>query len=115
VAEYIPFIPSDNNYSLGVPLPGPAGAAAQHYWFDTRWNAYEGYWYFDLYREDRTPIAKGVKIVLGSLGAAFPDDFFAEHRLTVIDTSGDGKDAGYDDLGARVQVLHTVSDEPFSG
>ena len=101
IAYTIPFIPSDNNYTLGVILGGVK------YWFDTHWNQPEAAWYFDLYQEDFTPICLGIKVVLGTnLGKRSSDPFFQANVLRALDTTNSGVDAAYDDLGARVIVTH---------
>lgn len=108
--DTIPFIPSDNNYTLQVPLGGVV------YLFDVRWNARDLAWYFDLRNADQTPIVYGVKIVLGGQLAHWcRDPFFRENVLQVDDTSGAMRDAGYDDLGVRVVVLHTTMAEARGG
>ena len=104
--DYLPFIPSDNNYTLRTSLGDEA------FELDVHWNSRDEAWYFDLYDSQRTPILMGIKVVLGSLGASRQFiSFFQTHILRVIDTTGKGKEAGYDDLGDRVQVLHTTIDE----
>lgn len=108
--DSIPFIPSDNNYRLRVPLGGTT------YLFDVHWNSRDsdgaGAWYFDIREEDETPIAIGVKVVLGArIGYGNTHIFFKQHKLDVFDTSGQQLDAGYDDLGARVIVLHETADD----
>lgn len=111
MSEYLPFIQSDNNYTLRVPLDGTT------YQFRVRWNSRDGAWYMDLANEDLTPIAYGLKIVLGArLGAALQHlSFFQEHILTVVDTTSHGLDAAFDDLGDRIQVAHTTVDEFRNG
>lgn len=109
--DIIPFTPGKTNEEFRVALGGVT------YVFHTRWNARDsidpdtgearGAWFFDLYEENLTPVAIGVKVVLGPpLGRAYPNEFFVRHILQVVDTSGEGADAGFDDLGARVQVIH---------
>jgi hypothetical protein len=111
MADLIPFIPSENNYSLGVPLGGT------RYLFDNiRWNSRDndgnGAWYFDLREQDGTVIRIGIKVVLGvQFGRTSTHPFFNTHLLKAVDTSGDRREAGFDDLGARVQVLHISLDE----
>lgn len=106
---YIPFTPSTSNYKLGVPIDGT------RYMFDpVRWNAREGAWYFDLREEDQTPIALGIKVVLGvNLGRRSAHPFFADHLLFAYDTSGQGRDPGFDDFGdgQRVVVVHMNAED----
>lgn len=114
--DFIDFLPSENNYRLRVPL------GSEFYLFDVRWNSRDnidpatgrprGAWYFDLRDNAEEPIALGIKVVLGPLlGRGTQHAFFAQHVLQVIDTSGERRDAGYDDLGRRVQVVHMTMDE----
>ena len=77
------------------------------YQVTTRWNDRAQVWVMDL--DDPTTgsnLARGMPLVLGSdLLASFAPQLGS---LLVVDTnadSGQGVDAGVDDLGARVQVL----------
>ena len=100
----IPFIVGDNNYRLAVPLDDTT------YLFDVRWNSRDAAWYMDILTEAEVPIGSGLKLVLGApIGKHNPNLFFREHTFTVIDTSGENRDAGYDDLGARVVVIHMLN------
>lgn len=110
VPDVVPFTPSSNNYRLGVAF------ADQRVFFDVRWNSRDAAWYFDLLAEDDTVIILGVKVVLGvSLGHRSKHPWFETNTLAALDTSGQNLDAGYDDLGDRVQVIHTPLDEITSG
>ncbi len=102
----IPFRPSDNNYRLVVPFDNVPTL------IDTRWNAIDEAWYIDLRAEDESPIALNLKIVLGTnLARRSTHPFFYGQVLVPFDTSGKKKDAGYDDLGARVIVQRfTIAD-----
>jgi hypothetical protein len=104
----IPFIQSDNNYQLAVAIDGTP------YVFDVKWNTRDEAFYFDLLESDGlTVIAAGIKVVLGvKLGRRCSDPFFDTHSLTAVDTSGQSLDAGYDDLGGRVQVVVTSFTQP---
>lgn len=111
-ADYIPFIPGENNYELTVPLGGDRVV------FQVRWNStdndHAGAWYFDIFAEDGSVIAVDIKVVLGvNLGRRSSHPFFARHILRAIDTTGKGKEAAYDDLGRRVQVVHATTDQGF--
>ena len=104
-SNYVPFIPSLNNYRLGVVF------GTVRFYFLTRWNARDNAWYFDLLAEDDSVILVGVKVVLGGpLCRRSSHVWFRTNVLRVIDTSGSGRDADYDDLGGRVQVLHQSLD-----
>lgn len=105
----IPFLPSDNNYRLAIPID------TVMYLFDTHWNSKDQSWYFDLREQDESPIALGVRVVLGaSLGRSSHHPFFTKYMLHAIDTTGEGREAGFDDLGARVVVrLSSIADLGF--
>lgn len=114
--SYIPFIPSDNNYTLSVTLDGTP------YLIDVHWNerapsSQGGVWYMDLYAADRTPIAVGIAILLGAEINTQRRyiSFFQENVLQVVDTSGSGVDAAFDELGGRIQVLFLTNAEMQSG
>jgi hypothetical protein len=102
----IPFQPSQNNYRMKVPIDNEV------FLFDVRWNDKDSAWYFDLYEEDETLILASIKVVLGAvIGQLSTNAFFQGKIFTVIDTANTKKDAGYDDLGARIQlVLSTDKD-----
>ncbi len=102
----LPFIPSSNNYRLIVPFDSVPTL------IDTRWNARDAAWYIDFREEDETLILGGIKIVLGvNLGRRSTHSFFLNNLFLAFDTSGQGLDAGYDDLGARVVVQRiTIAD-----
>lgn len=114
MADLIPFIQSDNNYQLTVPLTGDSGT--DNFIINTRWNSRDAAWYIDIYENDYTPVALGLKLVLGSnIGRSYKHKvFFQEHFLQVVDTSGSRKDAAYDDLGGRIVVVHMSMSE-FKG
>ncbi len=101
--EAIPFITSDNNYRLAVPLDGV------NYLFDVRWNSRDAAWYISILTESEEYIGAGLKLVLGTrIGHSNPHPFFREHTLVLQDTSGEDRDPAYDDLGARVILTHTL-------
>lgn len=102
----IPFKTSINNYRLSISITNDV------FLFDVRWNAFDEAWYFDLRQEDETLILGGIKIVLGmSIGRTCNHAFFKSNILQVIDTTDSKLDAGYDDLGARIQMVLTSSTE----
>lgn len=104
----MPFIPSRNNYRLIVPLSNVP------YLFDVHWNDTDEDkgWYIDIREADETLILAGAKILLNTkLGRGSTHQFFKDRTFDVLDTLGTNKDAGYDDLGGRIQVLVTEGDE----
>lgn len=81
------------------------------YVIEQRWNARadneRGAWYFDLFTEDRTPIFRGVKIVLGTfLGRHAYRRLPRPGVFVAIDTSRQHREATLDDLGTRVIVRY---------
>ncbi len=100
MAISLPFLVSDNNYTLVCPIDDEAIE------FDVRWNSRDEAWYLDIYEDDDTVIALNVKLVLGvSLGRKSRHPFFQSHTMIAVDTTGSGTDPGYDDLGSRVQII----------
>ena len=100
MGEYIPFQLSTTNYRLQMPLNDNV------YLLDIHWNSRDEAWYFDLLESDETPIALNLKVVLGiPLGRRSNHEFFDNHKLVVIDSSGAGIDATYDDLNTRIYVF----------
>jgi hypothetical protein len=96
----LPFLPSDTNYTLACPL------GDQQILFDVRWNSRDEAFYMDMYESDDTVIALNIKIVVGiPLGRRSNHPFFDDHILSAVDTSGQGLDPGFDDLGTRVLVI----------
>jgi len=96
----IPFLPSDTNYRLAVPIND------FQLMFDVRWNSRDEAFYLDIYEPDDTVVALNVKVIVGvPLARWSKHEFFDTHVLTAVDTSNEGRDPGYDDLGTRVQLV----------
>ena len=104
----IPLVPGRNNYTLIVPISG-----ANYQFSDIHWNFEDSAWYMSLLEEDGTPIIAGIKLVLGAqLGQTSTHPFFKANKLIVSDSSGDQRDAGFEDAGARIElILFIVADE----
>jgi hypothetical protein len=106
--QRIPLEPSEALYRFSTTLENV------DYIFDVHWNARDAAWYFDLLDIDENMIRAGNKIVLGALpgrrssSASFPPGVFV-----VLDTSGSGVDASYEDLGVRI-VMHYYTQEEFN-
>ena len=100
-ADFIPLTPAATNYRLRVPLDD------QLYLFDIRWNSRDQAFYMDVLNIDETPIVHGLKLVLGaSPGRTRAHKFFIDHMFRMIDSTGEGVDATFDDIGKRVNLLH---------
>lgn len=96
---YLPFDPSDNNFTVYVPFDDEVFA------FRVYWNERDSAWYLDMAEEDEAPIISGMKVTLGTnLGRKSSHSFFRTRALRAIDTTGKGSDASYDDLGGRVLI-----------
>ena len=110
----LPVIPGEVNYDFGTTIEGVG------YIFGIKWNeqdkAYDsngkaltdGAFYFSVYDVGGTPLATGIKIVLGTyLGRRYQNlDLFNDGVFTAYDTSGLGVDCGLNDLGGRILFLY---------
>ncbi len=103
----LPFVPSVGAYEFNFNLPGGAKDAQPNaVVFRAYWNANKyGGWYFDLSEENGSQIATGVKIVLGiNLCQTSQHIVFESVVLRAVDTTRQGRDATFDDMGTRVLV-----------
>jgi len=101
----IPFLPS-------TPARFTTQIGDREMTIDQRWNEEDQAWYFDLYDVDETPVLKGAKITLGTfIGRASEHPIFIRGAIMAQDTSRDGAEAGYDDLGVRVRVWYMTDAE----
>jgi hypothetical protein len=102
----LPLVPSIPNYRVGVTLDG------EQYLFDVRWNTRAGGWFFDLLLEDETHIASGIRVVLGVLlGRRMTHDRRPRGGLFAVDSTGQHLEAGFDDLGSRVEIFYYTKEE----
>lgn len=86
--------------------------AGVQYTFHVYWNERDAAWYFHLLAADGTAIKHGIKIVLGTrLGRRCIDPRFPSGALIARDLTGNGRDAGRDDLGTRVRVEYHTAEE----
>jgi hypothetical protein len=100
VIQTLPFEPSTPSYRVSTTL------GDTQYLLDVHWNERAEAWYFDILAADETRIRSGIKVVLGTfLGGRCVTPGFPDGVLVATDTSGEGRDAGFDDLGTRVVVL----------
>jgi hypothetical protein len=96
----IPFQPSIANYRMSVPIDGTV------YTLDVHWNGRDSAWYFDVSTVEDVLLYAGIKIVLGArLGIQCQRADFPLGYFVALDSSGAGIDAGFDDIGTRVQVV----------
>jgi hypothetical protein len=107
----LPFRPSVAHYRFGTAIGDFA------YIFDVHWNSRDnfdpetgkaaGAWYFAVREQNLELIISSVKIVLGTyLGRRRNHRLFRQGVFVVCDTTGKGKEAGFDDLGPRVAVRY---------
>lgn len=105
MAVVLPFDASNPFYEFTTTIGGVS------YRFNVRWNGRDAAWYFDVFEIDDTPIASGIKIVLGCyLGRFTQHTLFRDGVFVAVDLGADAnggvaRDATIDDLGTRVQVM----------
>jgi hypothetical protein len=78
------------------------------YTFEFRWNHRDSGWYLHLGDAEGTPLAQGIRVVLGTdMLGHFPGRLgFPPGVLTAVDTSGQSLEAAFDDLGSRVKLYY---------
>lgn len=104
--DFIPLTPSDTNYELRLSLDNEV------FLFGVRWNSRDEAFYLDIKKSDGTPVLLGIKLVLGvPLGRTRNRPFFVNHFLKMVDTSGEKRDATFDDIGSRVFLMHLTRSE----
>lgn len=103
----LPFRPSIGAYQFRSVLLG------SEYRFRVRWNRVDLSWYFDLREVSGEPIVLSVRIVLGVYFArASTHRLFREGAMVArIPQGDDRREAGFGDLGARVQIFYFTYDE----
>ena len=104
-AVILPCKPSIGIYTVGTTLLG------DDYTFKFAWNEREdgdvGAWRMSIYDTNGSTIAAGIKVVLGAfLGSRIDHQLFRDGVLIAVDLSSDERDAGFDDLGARVVIQY---------
>lgn len=97
----LPLQPSVGNYRFSTTITDVT------YIFDVRWNSRDVAWYMDVYEANLTPIIYGIKIVLGVyLGRCSRHRLFRQGVMVAVDTTSQGREATFDDLGTRVEVKY---------
>lgn len=101
MAVTIPLEPGEPEQLHEIALDGEV------YVLRLRWNTRDDAWYLDVRERDgQTAIALSLKVVLGvALGKTYQHPLFAG-ALFVIDESNTGAEAGLNDLGSRVPLVH---------
>ena len=106
MSEVLPVEPSIPNQRVGITLE------EINYVFDFRWNDRTERWYMDISEEDETAIRNGISVSLGAiLGGRIRDDRFPLGALYAVDLTGEGIEAGLDDLGERVLIYYFTFEE----
>lgn len=83
------------------------------YYIEAQYNSRNGVWTLDLFDDaSRVAIVRGIALVLGV-------DMLAPYNLGIgtfiaLDNTGQGLDAGQDDLGTRVAVYWLSPDETLT-
>lgn len=108
----LPFVPGDPEQLIKITLDDTP------YVLRARWNTRDdgGAWYLDAWELDgTTPIAFGIKLVLGVLlGETYSHPLFLG-GMFLVDESGTGAEPKLGDLGGRVIVIHmTATDAALS-
>ncbi len=108
MAFEIPFVTDGaREEDLRVALDGTA------YRLAFAWNTTEEYWALDLRRDDGTYLFRGLRLTLGvNILRQFVAAGFPPGSLVAVDTSGQGVEAGRDDLySGRVTLVYLTAAE----
>lgn len=102
----MPLLPKYGNYRFAATID------TVPYLFDLRWNTRDAAWYMDVLEASGDSIVYGIKLVLGAyLGRRTNHDLFKQGVFVLVDTSRQGKDPTYDDLGTRVILTYLPINE----
>lgn len=99
----VPVLQSEPFQRIALPID------TTQYLIDLRWNSRDSAWYMDVFESDETSILHGARVVLGMyLGrrARVRHPLFADGVFIAVDTSGEQREAGLDDLGTRVELRY---------
>ncbi len=101
MAESIPFESGVPHQELEVTLAGVPNLV------EARWNDQDRSFYLSVYEIDGTPIAVGLKVVLGVLlGRKSTHKFFKGRALFAVDNANTGEECRLDDLGGRITIIY---------
>jgi uncharacterized protein DUF6983 len=102
MAKIVPVIPNVNAFSVRMPLDDEFFTAT------LRWNDRAQRWYMDLADSQGTLLAAGLAVVSDT-----PLTAHLTHRtgmprgiFVVVDGTGSGADADFDELGQRVDIVY---------
>ena len=102
MAQILPFIASVGRYRFVTVIEGT------QYIFKVRWNSRDAAWYFDVLEFDETPIATGIKIVLGVNFARWSNHplFLDGNMFALSSAQTPHADATFDNLGTTIKVYY---------
>lgn len=102
MAKIIPTVPDLNAYTQRVPLDD------EYFSITLRWNDRAERWYMDLADSQGAAIAYGLAIESDTVLTAHLAGLVGMPRgiFVAVDGTGSGEDAGYDELGQRVQIVY---------
>ena len=82
----------------------------QLYFLLFSYNDREGRWFLDILDSLQSPIVRGIKLLTGwPVVSRFQDTRLPPGEFFMLDTAGQNKDAGRDDLGTRVLMIYRES------
>ncbi len=106
--DVVPLVPSNAAYSFLVAIDGDVYTFALA-WCET--DADAG-WYLDVMTEIGEPIAMGLRLVLGIyIGGRSQHKLFRSGVFVMVDTTNQGVDATFEDLGTRVEMRRYTVDQ----
>lgn len=104
--QILPFTPSEPHYEFTTVLDN------QPCRFEVHWNARDEAWFFDILTPQGVLVAAGIKVVLGiPLGRRVIHPLTAKGMFVAVDLSGKSREAGFNDMGRRVQVWYITAFE----
>lgn len=102
----LPVIPSIPHYTFETVIDDVG------YEFEMRWNGRDSAWYMSIFDSDNIVIILNAKVVLGAyIGRRANNNLMYHGAFVAIDTTKQGRDAGLDDLGTRVEIRYYSDDE----
>jgi hypothetical protein len=105
----LPLVPSMGYYDFTTTVDGYSLL------FTIRWNPIDRAFFMDVADQRNRPIVEGEKIVIGAyIGRKSKHPLFTDGAFIAFDTAGNFEDAGYDDLGGRVEVWYYTANELVS-
>lgn len=102
----IPLVPSQGYYDFTTTVNNLTLTLT------VRWNQRDNAFYMDIDDQSGADVATGIKLVLGAyLGRASQHQLFQDGVLVLIDTSGKLIDAGFDEMGDRLELWYYTANE----